>query len=402
MADIERDTPTPKPIPPIPEPPRLRSASLPDLDDEPAHWKPSSGMQGESSNSNSGNEPLPGWVITEPQGDLTPTTLFEGPSLQYSDENQPPDDGRPLISPLQPMSVLRQEYENGNQVFIQQIDWLQSQGYIGLRRAKGDGDCFYRALAFAYISYLLHSPDPDLSVTTALALLESHLEMFKHENVGFHEIVYEDFHETLATLIKSIVQPAPGMPQLTPEGLLEAFNHAETSNSIVIYLRLLTSAQIRIHPEDYEAFLFNPETGDMMTPVEFCNSFVEPANKEADEVQIRALTRVLHINLEVAYLDGRVPSNSQSSQDAPDSGLVKVEFVKFETDEDDDGFGALMGDAPVRLLYRPGHYDILDNKSSLPGEQLHMSAIPSISITRSGSSEAGQSTVSGSVGAATW
>ncbi len=53
-------------------------------------------------------------------------------------------------------------------------------------------------------------------------------------------------------------------------------------------------------------------------------------------------------------------------------------------------------------IRRPGHYDILDNKSSLPGEQLHMSAIPSISITRSGSSEAGQSTVSGSVGAATW
>lgn len=37
------------------------------------------------------------------------------------------------------MGVLRAEYENGNQVFVQQIDWLVNNGYKGIRRTRGDG-----------------------------------------------------------------------------------------------------------------------------------------------------------------------------------------------------------------------------------------------------------------------
>lgn len=37
------------------------------------------------------------------------------------------------------MGVLRAEYENGNQVFVQQIDWLVNKGYKGIRRTRGDG-----------------------------------------------------------------------------------------------------------------------------------------------------------------------------------------------------------------------------------------------------------------------
>jgi ubiquitin thioesterase protein OTUB1 len=46
---------------------------------------------------------------------------------------------RPLIAPLVPMEVLRKEYESGNQVFIQQINWLIQEGYLGIRRTRGDG-----------------------------------------------------------------------------------------------------------------------------------------------------------------------------------------------------------------------------------------------------------------------
>ena len=46
---------------------------------------------------------------------------------------------RPLIAPLSSMDVLRAEYENGNHVFVQQIDWLTNKGYKGIRRTRGDG-----------------------------------------------------------------------------------------------------------------------------------------------------------------------------------------------------------------------------------------------------------------------
>ena len=55
------------------------------------------------------------------------------------------------------------------------------------------------------------------------------------------------------------------------------------SNSIVVYLRLLTSAEIKTNP-DYAAFLFHPETGDQMDPESFCNNFVEAVGKEAGQI----------------------------------------------------------------------------------------------------------------------
>ena len=58
------------------------------------------------------------------------------------------------------------------------------------------------------------------------------------------------------------------------------------SNSIVVYLRLLTSAEIKTNP-DYAAFLFHPETGDQMEPEMFCNNFVEAVGKEAGQSSAR-------------------------------------------------------------------------------------------------------------------
>lgn len=45
-------------------------------------------------------------------------------------------------------------------------------------------------------------------------------------------------------------------------------------------LRLLTSAQIRYDPGSYEPFLFHPELGYQMKPIEFCNTPLESTGKE--------------------------------------------------------------------------------------------------------------------------
>jgi ubiquitin thioesterase protein OTUB1 len=51
---------------------------------------------------------------------------------------------RPLISPLASLNALREEYEGGSMSFVKKIDWLKGKGFKGIRRARGDGDCFYR------------------------------------------------------------------------------------------------------------------------------------------------------------------------------------------------------------------------------------------------------------------
>ncbi|KAK7676967.1 hypothetical protein QCA50_020085 [Cerrena zonata] len=273
-------------------------------------------------------------------------TLYSGSSDLFNmneatiEDTIPKD--RPLIAPLAPMGVLRAEYENGNQVFVQQIDWLVNNGYKGIRRTRGDGDCFYRSLAFAYVERIMNSEDVDLNVMRAISTLEATPQMLLE--VGFQELVFEDFLDIFKDLITRIVQPEPGRSRLTGRVLFDTFNNAEESNSIVMYLRLLTSAQIRLAPEDFAPFLFHPEIGEPMETVSFCENFVEAVGKEADHVQMTALTRALKINVNVAYLDGHARSD----------GVVTVDFVKFDN--------ATEPEEPISLLYRPGHYDILDSK----------------------------------------
>ncbi|KAI0920455.1 hypothetical protein AcW1_002189 [Taiwanofungus camphoratus] len=277
---------------------------------------------------------------------LTPIRAYEM-NQSLLDETIP---DRPLIAPLTPvMASLRPEYEGGSQTFVKQIDWLADHGYIGIRRTRGDGDCFYRSLAFAYIERILLSTDTALTVTSAISALEASQPLL--EAAGFQRLVFEDFYDCFVSVINKIITPEGDGQLLTSTMLLEAFNSPEVSNSIVVYLRLLTSAQIRADPESYASFLFHPEIGEPMEIRDFCENFVEAVGKEADHVQITALSRALRVNISVAYLDGRA-HGSQEGQ---------VDFVQFHnTDEVDTD--------PVILLYRPGHYDILDRRSEDPLE----------------------------------
>ncbi|KZT24962.1 cysteine proteinase [Neolentinus lepideus HHB14362 ss-1] len=280
----------------------------------------------------------PGFITEIPElAGLTPAQLYEL-NQGLMDEAMPQ---RPLIDQIVPMAVLRAEYENGSASFVKQIDYLVSQSYTGIRRTRGDGDCFYRSLAFRYVERLLNSQEPTMSVVTAISTLESRLPML--EAAGFQPLVYDDFYETLSSIIRRVVQPDDSGTTLTLPLLLEAFQSPEVSNSVVVFLRLLTSAQIRTDPDEFAPFLFHPEIGEPMTPREFCETFVEAVGKEADHVQMTALARALKIDFSVAYLDGRSPDGH-------------VDFVKFNEGVDD-------GLDPLVLLYRPGHYDVLEKRT---------------------------------------
>jgi len=199
------------------------------------------------------------------------------------------------------------------------------------------------ALAFAYIASILESSDKDLAVAAAISGLESFED--KLQEAGFQKLVYEDFYEVLSSLINQVVTPEAGGTVLSIPTLVEAFQSPEVSNSIVVYLRLLTSAQIRSDPDNFTPFLFHPDLGELMTTRDFCENFVEAVGKEADHVQMTALSQALKVNIKVAYLDGR-------SSD-------RVDFVEFNHSDSESPVSE-----SLTLLYRPGHYDILSRKDS--------------------------------------
>lgn len=310
-----------------PNAPRQKTSDLPELEVP---------MAAGSSSDGRGD----GILITEHTNlnDLTPSQLYQ---LNQEMLDSSTSSSRPLIASVASLDVLREEYENGSQSFVKQIEYLQSQDFHGIRRTRGDGDCFYRSLAFAYIERIVNSPDPSFAATQALSTLEGALPML--EDAGFQKIVVEDFYEVMEGLIKRVVTPDSRGHYLTPNLLLEAFQDPETSNYVVVFLRLLTSAQIRTDPESFEPFLFHPDLGEPLSIRDFCEGFVEAVGKEADHVQVTALSRALKINVSVAYLDGR------------DQG-GKVDFVEFFNAPE-------AGTEPLALLYRPGHYDILDKRS---------------------------------------
>ncbi|KAH7924353.1 cysteine proteinase [Leucogyrophana mollusca] len=263
--------------------------------------------------------------------DIPPSQLYEM-NQNLLNESVPQ---RPLIDALAPMSALREEYENGSPSFVTQIDQLSRDGFNFIRRTRGDGDCFYRSVAYAFVDKLLHAPDVLMAVASALSNLESTMSLL--DGAGFQRIVYEDFLETFTDLIQSIIKPDDVGRMLTDELLLHVFQTPELSNAIVVYLRLLTSAHIRADPDNFAPFLMHPEIGIPLEPREFCEHFVEAVGKEADHVQITALSQAMKINVNIAYLDGRKPS---------------VDFVRFDNAADANA-------EPLILLYRPGHYDVL-------------------------------------------
>ena len=117
------------------------------------------------------------------------------------------------------------------------------------------------------------------------------------ETVGFQPPVFEDLLNIMVSIIQQIVTPDLDGEKMTPEVLLEAFQLTEgaqmsnpcmiwfglmqealsVSNSVVLYLRLLTSAQIRADPDSYIPFLIDFQ----MDPVEFCKTCVEHLGVDA-------------------------------------------------------------------------------------------------------------------------
>lgn len=159
-------------------------------------------------------------------------------------------------------------------------------------------------------------------------------------------------------------------------------------SSIVVFLRLLTSAFLQAHADEYTPFLFavdgndvaqimDPETG-MPDMKRFCGWCVEvswclrgrtslsstprreclrraytilslPAmfhlqavNKEADHLQIVAITRALGVHTRVAYLDPSHSINATAGGGGVDTEGTACDWVLFQEDAEESLDAALL------------------------------------------------------------
>ncbi|KAI3658997.1 hypothetical protein MP638_000341 [Amoeboaphelidium occidentale] len=269
---------------------------------------------------------------------------------------------KPLISEPKPLNTLIQEEFNkqdnddddndddDDDVFTRKLQHL-SKEFPTIIRTRGDGNCFYRCVLHEYLTVVKK---------LSMEVIEEFTTLLKKG--GFSELAYEDFLDELKQL------------QLQPNNLnlRELLNNQYKSNALVVLLRFLTSAYLKVNYEEYHYYItpsFDdydyddemllvdfPDDRDRMTS--FCVKNIEAMDKEADELMIIALSKCLQLKLGIVYLD----SNKETLEKTIihkfnyDSSTSTTTTTTEEEEEEEKDV--------VYLLYRPGHYDILRKSES--------------------------------------
>ncbi|XP_059209250.1 ubiquitin thioesterase OTUB2-like isoform X2 [Centropristis striata] len=163
---------------------------------------------------------------------------------------------------------------------------LSSQ-FSSVRQVRGDGNCFYRALCYAHMESLLHS-------VRALQRFKEKIVQTCEDfsSAGFDE---SSFKHHLNTVVHVVEQCQADEQEDT---LLRLFNEQMTSDSVVQYLRLLTSAHLQNQGEFFCHFVEAPNL------LVYCHQEVEAMAMECDHVDILALSQALDICIHIVSMEG--------------------------------------------------------------------------------------------------
>ncbi|KAF2741414.1 cysteine proteinase [Polyplosphaeria fusca] len=258
--------------------------------------------------------------------------------LQKLSQDYQPETTGPLVGERQSTSALAHEYRDADPAYRVKTASLPDK-YAFFRTCRGDGHCGWRAIAFTYFEALLRAAD-------VTRLEDEHVRLRSMHNLlnhaGFAEDVYNDFADEAFELLQRLADSLRALDGSADAVLLDAFNDPSVAMSIITYFKLLASAWIQSHPNDYAPFL----DYDVKT---YCSLNIEAAQCEIDHVGINALAEAvvkpIGFALEVLYLD-----RSQGQGD-------EIDTHRFEPTAPNGQ--PLQSITTMRLLYRPGHYDIL-------------------------------------------
>eukprot|EP00434_Breviolum_minutum_P029563 symbB.v1.2.026140.t1/scaffold2589.1/size75518/7 len=217
-----------------------------------------------------------------------------------------------------PVDELKVQYAE-NPGFLQKVDALVER-FQHMRRTRPDGSCFYRAYFFAIFEQMIGNKERAAALhDRQKGALDFCIE------AGYERMAIEDFFDEFMELLGAI--SAEGATLSTLEALWK-----ESDKYLVCWARVLTSAYLKRHEQDFASFLTSHSSIQ-----QFCAQEVDPMTTEADHLQIMALSSYLAVPVTVVYLD----QSEGATQEHPFAHDSTLPF------------------APVNLLYRPGHYDLI-------------------------------------------
>eukprot|EP00762_Andalucia_godoyi_P005002 ANDGO_01388.mRNA.1 Ubiquitin thioesterase otubain-like len=248
--------------------------------------------------------------------------------------------GQPFVSKRLASSSISATYKPGSEFYAKSLKIAQR--FPRYRQIRSDGNCMYRSLAFSIFEQMAQRGEGHLVLLRDF--VQSTLDVFLA--AGFPSFAAED----MVDCVKDVIDQVLASKTDFVVAVEELFNQEGFSEYIVSWTRFVTSATLRSNADDFMPFL---QEG-FYAMADFCATEVEPMGKEGDHVQLSAFVQAVPcLKVHVEYLDG-TPG--------------QVNTYDFESINFREGFEGVS----VNLMYRPGHYDLLDHAERLP----HGSAIP--------------------------
>ncbi|KAJ6713669.1 UBIQUITIN THIOESTERASE [Salix viminalis] len=250
----------------------------------------------------------------------------------------------PLLGDKEPLSTLAAEYQSGSPILLEKIKVLGDK-YAAIRRARGDGNCFFRSFMFSYLEHILETQDRAEVDRIKIKVEECRKTL---QGLGYVDFTFEDFFALFLEQLDDVLQGNEN--SISHEELQNRSCDQSVSDYIVMFFRFVTTGEIRKRSQFFEPFIL----GLTNTTVEqFCKSSVEPMGEESDHMHITALSDALGVPIRVVYLD-------RSSCDAGGVSVNHHNFVPAPGNLPSASSASSESINPfITVLYRPGHYDIL-------------------------------------------
>ncbi|KAI2639236.1 peptidase C65 Otubain-domain-containing protein [Xylaria nigripes] len=262
----------------------------------------------------------------------------------------------PLVGDKVLSQAITEAYARADPTYVAKTMALP-QTYSHYRPIQGDGNCGWRAIAFAYFETLVKCGDINLiqSERQRLIGLNEYIEKVGGQNPDIFDFMVSETIDLLNDVLSSMSEGSDAMPIL-----MARFNDSNTSMCLVYHLRLLASSRLKGNPAQYEPYLVADADPGVKDVVEdYIASTIMPVNREIDHISVVLLHDILlrpaNIVLDIAYLD-----RSEGDE-------VNVHRLPEEANgQDPSTLGPI-----IYLLYRVGHYDILYRDA-----QVHIPSIP--------------------------
>uniref|UniRef100_A0A914CYD0 Ubiquitin thioesterase n=1 Tax=Acrobeloides nanus TaxID=290746 RepID=A0A914CYD0_9BILA len=230
---------------------------------------------------------------------------------------------QPLAAPKEVIDALVFSYDSDTSPEYHRKAKELANVYSHIRRIRGDGNCFYRAVLTAQLERVLYNRT---ELKRFIEIVKGWRQrLFKF---GFPELTTGDFCDAMDTLMDSIDKG-----EKTDAMLFDDLNQDGIANYYVAFMRFITSGFLRENEELYSAFIEGERNLD-----QYCKDEVEPMWKESDQIAAVALVNAIDVPIRIEYMDrsqGEWHHDFYPQTSAPNAVPV------------------------LYFLYRPGHYDIL-------------------------------------------